>query len=65
MLNRIEIELTRIRRMAQDADDSFLLYLIDMAILEANSAARSKNVASIAANSEFLAHGYSALNVKP
>jgi hypothetical protein len=42
MLDLIEIELTRVRRMAEHADDGFLLYLLDMAILEANSRARSK-----------------------
>jgi hypothetical protein len=37
----IEIELTRVRRMAEQADDGFLLYLIDIAIIEANAKARS------------------------
>lgn len=41
MLDLIEIELTRVRRMAEQTDDRFLLYLIDMAILEANRRARS------------------------
>ena len=41
MLDLIEIELTRVRRMAEHADDGFLLYLIDMAILEANRRCRS------------------------
>ena len=41
MLDLIEIELTRVRRMAEHADDGFLLYLLDMAILEANRRARS------------------------
>ncbi len=40
MLDLIEIELTRVRRMAEHADDAFLLYLIDMAILEANRQSR-------------------------
>jgi hypothetical protein len=40
MLDLIEIELTRIRRMAEQTDDRFLLYLLDMAILEANRRAR-------------------------
>ena len=53
MLDQIEIELTIIRRMAQDAGDSFLLYLIDMAILQANRVARSKKTGGTAANSEF------------
>jgi hypothetical protein len=41
MLDLIEIELTRIRRMAEQTSDRFLLYLLDMAILEANRRARS------------------------
>jgi hypothetical protein len=41
MLDLIEIELTRVRRMAEHTDDGFLLYLLDMAILEANRRARS------------------------
>jgi hypothetical protein len=41
MLDLIEIELTRVRRMAEQTDDRFLLYLLDMAILEANRRARS------------------------
>jgi hypothetical protein len=40
MLDLIEIELTRIRRMAEHAGDGFLLYLLDMAILEANRRSR-------------------------
>ncbi len=43
MLDLIEIELTRVRRMAEQENDGFLLYLIDMAILEANSKARARN----------------------
>ena len=43
MLDLIEIELTRIRRMAEHADDGFLLYLLDMAILEANRRSRSRS----------------------
>ncbi len=39
----IEIELTRVRRMAEQENDGFLLYLIDMAILEANAKARARN----------------------
>ncbi len=41
MFELIEIELTRVRRMAEHADDRFLLYLIDIAIIEANAKARS------------------------
>ena len=43
MLDLIETELTRVRRMAEQAEDSFLLYLIDMAIIQANARARSRN----------------------
>ena len=42
MLELIEIQLSGVRRMAQQqADCEFLLYLLDMAILEANLKARS------------------------
>ncbi len=41
MFELIEIELTRVRKMAELADDGFLLYLIDIAIIEANAKARS------------------------
>jgi hypothetical protein len=50
MLDLIEIELTRVRRMAEHADDGFLLYLLDMAILEANSRARSKGEGHVIAD---------------
>ena len=37
MLDLIETELTRVTRMANHADDDgYLLYLLDMAILQAN-----------------------------
>ncbi len=41
MLDLIEIELTRVRRMAEQVNDAFLLYLIDIAIMEANRQVRS------------------------
>ncbi len=41
MFELIEIELTRVRKMAEHADNGFLLYLIDIAIIEANAKARS------------------------
>jgi hypothetical protein len=41
MFELIERELTRVRRMAEQADNELLLYLIDMAIIEANREARS------------------------
>jgi hypothetical protein len=41
MLDRIEIELTRIRREADHSGNRFLLYLLDMAILEANGGFRA------------------------
>ncbi len=47
LLELIEIELTRIRRTAgraaETADDGFLLYLLDMAILEVNRKAGACN----------------------
>ena len=43
MFDLIEFELTRVRRIAQQADDNFLRYLIDMAIIQANTRARSRN----------------------
>jgi hypothetical protein len=42
MFDLIEINLTRIRKMAEQADDDFLLYLIDIAIIEANAKARCR-----------------------
>jgi hypothetical protein len=45
MFDLIEIELTRVRRMAEQTDDTFLLYLIDIAIIEANAKARSNQEA--------------------
>ncbi len=41
MFDLIEIELKRIRRMAEQENDSFLLYLIDLASIEANAKACS------------------------
>ena len=41
MHKEIEIALTRIRRMAELADEAFLAYLIDMVIIETR--ARSGN----------------------
>ncbi len=46
MLDLIEIELTRVRRMAEQAGDEFLLYLIDMAVIEAHARARSRRQSS-------------------
>jgi hypothetical protein len=46
MLDLIEIELTRVRRMAEQAGDDFLLYLIDMAVIEAHARARSRRESS-------------------
>lgn len=43
MFELIEIELTRVRKMAEQTDDGFLLYLIDIAIIEANAKARLNN----------------------
>lgn len=48
MLKLIETELGSVRNMAEhvaeNCDDGFLLYLIDMAILEVKSKARSRGV---------------------
>ena len=48
MLKLIETELGSVRNMAEHVaetcDDGFLLYLIDMAILEVKSKARSRGV---------------------
>ena len=52
MLDAIEIELTRVRRLAQQAHDDFLLYLIDMAIIEAHARARSRRESSETINRE-------------
>ena len=41
MYKLIEIELTRIRKMAKEAEDELLLYLIDLAIIEANAKDRA------------------------
>jgi hypothetical protein len=41
ILELVEIELRRVRSMAARADDDALLYLIDMAIMEAKSRACS------------------------
>jgi hypothetical protein len=54
MLDLIEIELTRVRRMAEQTDDRFLLYLLDMAILEANRRARSTAEGQDAENAQVL-----------
>jgi len=43
MLDLMQIELARVRKMAQQADDGFLLYLIDMVILEANQKTGASN----------------------
>ena len=60
LLDLIETELTRVRRKAKHADDNgYLLYLLDMAILEANRRARSlaENRASAADEANFLKSG--------
>jgi hypothetical protein len=40
ILELVQIELSNARNVAENADDGFLLYLIDMAILQAKSKAR-------------------------
>lgn len=39
MFEKIQIELTKVRRMVELVDDPFLLYLIDIAILEVKARA--------------------------
>ncbi len=41
ILKSIETDLSRARNIAEHADEGFLLYLIDMAILEVKGKARS------------------------
>ena len=41
MFDLVEIELTRVRKMAEHADDPLLTYLIDMAIIQANAKTRA------------------------
>jgi hypothetical protein len=52
MLDLIEIELKRIRKMAEQADNRFLVYVIDMAILEASRVARINAIANPAFSAE-------------
>jgi hypothetical protein len=52
MLDLIEIELKRVRKMAEQADNRFLVYVIDMAILEAGRVARANAVADPAFSAE-------------
>jgi hypothetical protein len=42
-LNLIEVELTRIRAMAEQACNDYLIYVIDMAIAEVESKSRYGN----------------------
>ena len=43
MLDLIQIELASVRKLAEQADNGFLLYLIDMAIQEANQETGASN----------------------
>jgi hypothetical protein len=43
ILELVEIELSRVRKLAEPACDGVLLYLIDMAILEAKRASSVAN----------------------
>jgi hypothetical protein len=61
MLDLIEIDLKRIRKMAEQADNRFLVYVIDMAILEAGRVAR----ANAMANPAFSAEGHTSIAVTP
>jgi hypothetical protein len=46
MLDLIEIELVRIRKMAEQSGGGSLLYFIDLAILEVNRKSRSDKAAA-------------------
>jgi hypothetical protein len=46
MFDLVEIELTRVRKMAELTNDDLLIYLIDVAIIEANAKARSLKLSS-------------------
>jgi hypothetical protein len=46
MFDLVEIELTRVRKMAELTNDDLLIYLIDVAIIEANTKARSLELSS-------------------
>jgi hypothetical protein len=61
MLDLIEIDLKRIRKMAEQADNRFLVYVIDMAILEASRVA----LANAMANPAFSAESHSSIAVTP
>ena len=56
MLELNEIKLTRVRRIADQADDGFLVYLIDMAIIASkhSSHAQRSALAEDAANAHSL-----------
>lgn len=43
MFESIELELTRIRRIAEDTGDELLQFLIDLAIIEASAKKRAAN----------------------
>ena len=43
MFELVEIELTRVRRMAEQTSDDLLLYMIEMAIIEAKAKARASS----------------------
>ncbi len=47
MFEMIRIELTRVRRMVELADDAFLLYLVDIAIVEAKARADSLSLQAL------------------
>ena len=56
MFDLVEIELTRVRKMAEQTRDDFLVYLIDIAIIEANAKARFERERSEAAGGDV--HGF-------
>ncbi len=49
MFEVIETELARIRRMAELTDEAFLLYLIDIAIVEAKARSSHESLATLEA----------------
>ncbi len=65
MLELIEIELTRVRKMAEHAGDDFLLYLIDIAIIEANAKSRSSRESPEMAHPVALTRGSRGLPPRP
>ena len=47
MFELIQIELTRVRRMVELADDPFLLYLLDIALIELSARAGHQSLETL------------------